>query len=60
MASNLVFWVPPPRISEPAVMMSLALWSLRRPTHLQLQRCECSPACKRGSQYIAIRIKEQQ
>jgi len=58
MASPLVFYVPPPPISERATLMSLQLWALRRQTHQQLSRCACSPACLRGDQYIGILILE--
>lgn len=52
------FFVAPPPISERALLMSLAMWKLRRDTHLSLQRCECSSSCLRGDQYIGIAIKE--
>lgn len=55
---NLVFWVAPPPISARATLMSLTLWNLRRKTHQQLARCDCSVACLRGDQYLGILIKE--
>ena len=53
----LQFWVVPPLCAR-ATLMSLAVWKLRRQTHHQLTRCECSVACKRGDQFLSIHINQ--